>query len=113
MKNLISLFGILLVFFSCSKPASNVSYITETFEVLGNCDMCKSKIEKAVMITGVKSAVWNKTTKKLTIQYAPSKVDIMSIHQKIADAGYDTEKLRADNKTYNKLHSCCKYDRKD
>ena len=97
---------------ACSKPLTDVVYVTESFNVSGNCDMCKDKIEKSVHLSGVKNAVWSKQTHILTIQYAPSKIAIGTIHQKIADAGYDTDKVRADDKVYSKLHSCCKYERK-
>lgn len=112
MKNF-AFFLIFISFFaSCSKPSANVSYVTESFGVSGNCNMCKSKIEKAISVPGIKNAVWNMQTKILTVQYAPSKISIDAIHQKIADAGYDTDKIRAKDDVYENLHTCCKYERK-
>jgi len=32
---------------------------TESFKVSGNCGMCKSKIEKAAVAAGAKTATWN------------------------------------------------------
>ena len=40
---------------------------TETFKVLGNCDLCKARIEKAVKIEGVTNADWSTKTKLLTV----------------------------------------------
>lgn len=82
------------------------------FKVYGNCGMCKSKIEKAARkADGVKSAEWNEETKIFTLTYDSSKVSVDDVHKKIAAVGYDTEKERADDKVYNNLHECCKYER--
>lgn len=84
----------------------------ETIKVLGNCEMCKERIEKAAKVTGVSKAVWSDETKLLTIVYDPSKVKNIEIQKKIAAAGHDTPKFKADNKAYNALPGCCKYERK-
>ncbi len=85
---------------------------TETFKVWGNCDMCKARIEKTAKIEGVSKVDWNKETKVLTLIYNPSKVNSDDVQKKIAAAGHDTGKLKADDKAYNSLPGCCKYDRK-
>lgn len=86
--------------------------ITTTFKVSGNCDMCKKKIETAAKsVKGVRSAVWNAETQTITVKYDDSKAKLIDIHNKIASVGYDTDKVRADDKTYEKLHSCCQYER--
>ena len=84
---------------------------TDTIKVSGNCDMCKTRIEKAAKIEGVSKAEWNHKTKLLTLQYNPLKVKSDDIQKKIAAAGHDTEKFKADDKVYNSLPGCCKYDR--
>jgi cation transport ATPase len=84
---------------------------TETAKVWGNCDMCKARIEKAAKIEGVSKAEWNKETKVLTLVYDPSKVKSDDIQKKIAAVGHDTEKFKADDKAYNSLPGCCKYER--
>ena len=84
----------------------------ETFKVSGNCEMCKARIEKAAKIDGVSKAGWNNKTKLLTLVYDPSKVKTSEVMKKIAFVGHDTEKFKADNKTYKSLHGCCQYDRK-
>jgi len=85
---------------------------SETVKVYGNCDMCKSRIEKAAKIDGVSKASWDSKTKLLSMVYDPSKVNSEVIQKKIAAVGHDTEKFKADNKVYDKLPSCCLYDRK-
>ena len=84
---------------------------TETIIVKGQCDLCKSRIEKAAKINGVSQATWNDATKKLTVTYNPTKVTILAIQKNIASVGHDTETVKADNKTYNALPGCCKYKR--
>lgn len=84
---------------------------TETFKVSGNCGMCKSTIEKAAKTEGVSKALWDVKTKVITVTYDPSKVKTEDIHKKIAASGYDTEKVKATDAAYAKLHSCCKYKR--
>lgn len=85
---------------------------TETFKVWGNCDLCKDRIEKAAKVDGVMKADWNKDTKILTLMYHPSMVSSDVVQKKIAAAGHDTEKYKADNKVYAKLPGCCQYERK-
>lgn len=84
---------------------------TETFKVSGNCGMCKKKIEKAATTDGVSTAVWDKNTKMITVTYDAAKISNAKIQQNIAAVGYDTEKIKADDKVYDKLPGCCKYDR--
>lgn len=82
---------------------------TEAFKVSGNCGMCKERIETAAKVDGVSKADWNKDTKMLTLAYDPSKVKSDDIQKKVAAVGHDTEKYKADTKTYNGLPGCCKY----
>jgi mercuric ion binding protein len=74
--------------------------------------MCKNKIETAAKsINGVSSALWEAASQNLTVVYNKSTTEIETIHKAIANVGYDTDKLKAEDEVYNKLHSCCKYDR--
>lgn len=84
---------------------------TETFQVSGNCGMCKAKIEKAAKDAGAKTAVWNEETKNLTITYKTSSTNTAKIQQEIASVGYDNAGAKASTESYNKLHACCQYDR--
>lgn len=87
---------------------------TEKIKVKGNCGMCEKRIEKAALETnGVSSADWNKETKELTVVFNDSKTSVASIHQAVAAVGHDTDKVKASNETYDKLHACCKYDRNE
>ena len=84
---------------------------TETFKVWGNCDECKIRIEETVKADGAIGANWNSKTKILAVTYDPAKTSVESISKKLAAAGHDTEKFKADDKVYNALPGCCKYDR--
>ncbi|WP_414524305.1 heavy-metal-associated domain-containing protein, partial [Umezakia ovalisporum] len=78
-----------------------------SFKVFGNCGMCKSRIEEALDMKGVKSAEWNIQTKQLDIVYVPSKVSLEQIHAAIAGVGHDTELKKAEEKVYKELPHCC------
>lgn len=84
----------------------------ETFKVWGECGMCKKIIEKAAKDSGAIAAAWDTDSKLLTVTYSTSKTSNQQIQQAIAAAGYDTRDLTADHAAYDKLHECCKYDRK-
>ena len=85
---------------------------TETVKVYGNCGMCKTRIEKAAKIDGVKKAEWNEDTKILTVTYDPHKLKLEEIEKNVASVGHDTEKFSAETAVYKKLPGCCKYERK-
>lgn len=84
----------------------------ETFKVWGECGMCKKTIEKAAKDSGAMAASWDTDSKLLAVTYSTTRTNNLKIQQGIAAAGYDTRDLTADNTAYNKLHDCCKYDRK-
>lgn len=89
--------------------SKTTSVKTETLKVSGNCNMCKATIEKAAKVGGVTKAVWDVNTKNLSLTYDPSKVTVDQIGKKIAAAGYDNAKVKADDKAYNALSGCCQY----
>lgn len=94
---------------ACSQ---DVNIKSETFGVRGNCEMCKKTIETAAnSINGVKTAVWDKENRKITVFYDKKKATIMKIHKAIAKSGYDTDMLNGDDSVYENLPGCCQYDR--
>ena len=85
---------------------------TEKFKVAGNCGMCETRIEKAAKsVNGVTAAEWDKETKMIEVSFDAAETSIQKIHEAIAHVGHDTELVRADDETYDKLPGCCKYDR--
>ena len=84
----------------------------EKFKVAGNCGMCETRIENAALsVDGVTSAKWDKKSKMIKVEYDSNKTESSNIQMAIAKAGHDTELHKTDNKTYNKLPGCCKYER--
>jgi mercuric ion binding protein len=114
MKTINAIMAVCLMLFSISfVSAQNSKNKTIEFKVAGNCGMCKKTIESSLKgKSGISSAVWNKDTKMMKVAYDPSKITEDQIHQKIADAGYDTDKKKASEKTYGALPGCCQYKRK-
>lgn len=84
---------------------------TESFKVAGICDMCKTRIEKTAKAEGATKADWDSKTNMLAVTYDPSKTSVEALSKKLAAAGHDTQKYKADDKVYAGLPSCCHYDR--
>jgi len=90
----------------------NQTFSEKTFKVAGNCEMCEETIETAVnALAGVKEADWSQETKMIHVSFNSDKVKLSEIHKAIANAGYDTEKEKADDEVYNSLLGCCQYTR--
>lgn len=105
-------------------PYSNVKYeeynsmtsmldnVTEhaMLKVQGNCDMCKSRIEKAAKsVNGVSFAIWDSKTKMLHLNYDRNKTTLDIVSKAVSAAGHDTDRHKSDDKVYNSLPECCQY----
>ncbi len=112
MKPLTLLASILfsIIFSFNAQAQKNVK--SESIKVWGNCGMCKKTIETASLNAGASKADWNEETKVLTVSYNEKKTNSQKIQEAVAASGYDTQDLVAPTEVYNKLHSCCQYDRK-
>jgi len=86
-----------------------ISTKTETLKVSGNCDLCKARIEKAAKLEGVSNAEWDAKSNSLAVTFDPAKTNMDQISKKIAAAGHDNSKVKANDKAYNALPGCCKY----
>jgi hypothetical protein len=104
------LIGLLLIFFASSVTAQSTKK-TEQFKIYGNCEMCKSTIEKAGFKKGSSKVEWDEKSKLAAITYEPTKETADAILKRIALAGYDNELFLAPDEAYAKLPSCCKYER--
>ena len=94
---------------SITSFSQNKDIQIDTVFVQGNCNMCKTRIENAAYINGVKRADWDKHSHKLVVTYRPSKVSKKDIEKSIASVGHDTENMKADTSDYKKLPKCCSY----
>lgn len=85
-----------------------------SFKVSGKCGMCETRIENAALsVKGVESADWDKESGILELEYDTKKADLEKVQKAIAKAGHDTELYTANDKVYEKLPECCKYERVD
>jgi mercuric ion binding protein len=110
MKNHIKTISLLIIILSVNPLfASNGQIKKESFKVSGNCEMCKKKIEESIKVEGVEAAQWNPDTKLMKVKYDADKITIGKIHQLIAAAGYDTDKVKANDPAYYGLTKCCQY----
>lgn len=108
----ISLVAILLCTIFWSNQSFAQTTKSETIKVWGNCGMCKKRIEKSAKSAGAISASWDADKLVLEITYDEKETNSIKIQQSIAEAGYDTQDITADDKAYDKLSGCCKYERK-
>ena len=96
--------------FAQDKPSKNEK---ASFEVLGNCGMCKDRIEKAaISVKGVKYASWDIPSGQLRLVYNGLKTNLDVIEMRIANSGHDTENHDTTVDIYNQLPACCQYVRK-
>ena len=92
------------------KKNKNAKFDTQ---INGNCEQCKKRIEKAAYsVSGVKSAVWDIESHNLHLIVNEEKTSLPEIKKAVAKAGHDSDDVKAAKEDYDKLHSCCKYDRK-
>jgi mercuric ion binding protein len=87
--------------------------LKDSVAVSGNCSMCKRTIERAAKSAGASAANWNTETRVLALTFAPAKTSTAKIQQAVAGSGYDTRDYKGNDKAYQALHECCKYDRKN
>ena len=91
--------------------AASAQTKTEKISVAGECGMCKTKIEKAAKNAGASYALWDVDAKVLTVKYNSRSSNTAKIEKAVAGVGYDTKNVKATDDSYDKLHSCCKYER--
>jgi periplasmic mercuric ion binding protein len=112
MKNYISYFLIALFTFASSNLVEAGTKNTVKFTTLGNCSICKNRIESAIKtLSGIDDVLWESETKVTNVTYDESLTDIYTIMKKVAEVGDDNEWYRADDIVYDNLTSCCKYSR--
>lgn len=91
------------------KKSKNAKYVTE---VNGNCEQCQKRIQKAAYtVDGVKSAAWDIETHQLSLILNEEKCSVLDVKKAIAKVGHDTDAVKSTNEDYEKLHSCCLYER--
>ena len=110
MKKFILFF---LFFISTTISAQNEKNKKSNFEVIGNCEICKKRIEKAALsLKGVKMATWDIPSNILSVTYNSNKILLDQIQSAIANVGHDAPPFKAPDNIYNELPICCIYERK-
>jgi periplasmic mercuric ion binding protein len=107
-----SLIFLMFLFISFSLFAQGRNVEQVEFTVLGNCGMCKERIEKAAFsVKGVRTAQWDRQKQSLALAYRTNQTSQDAVERAIAKAGHDTENFLTDEKTYANMHHCCVYKR--
>lgn len=83
--------------------------VTISFHVEGVCSNCEKTIESALDAKGIIEADYNLDTNTATVTYKPTKISEEQIHKLINAKGYDTDKFKATEEEYSKVHDCCRY----
>ena len=60
----------------------------------------------------MKSAEWHMDDHMLHLILNEEKCSLLDVKKAIAKVGHDTDEVKATNEDYDKLHSCCQYERK-
>ena len=110
-----SMFNILIILSIVVSTTSGFAQIknpkTETVKIFGNCDICKTSIEKAGSLKNVAIVNWNKDSKMAEITFDSKKTNRNEILKRIALAGYDSDEYLAPDSAYAQLAECCRYER--
>jgi len=108
----LSVLGVAVLFSVSILVVLGMSAQKESFKVAGKCGMCETRIENAALsVRGVESADWDKESGQLEVDFDADKADLDKIQKAIAKAGHDTDLYTANDKVYEKLPGCCKYER--
>lgn len=108
-KNVLSGVVAILILFTTTLKAQDVSVEELKVKTSAVCGMCKETIERELAFEkGVKKSVLEVKSKIVTVTYHPNKTTPEKIRQAISKAGYDADDIPANPKAYKKLDDCCK-----
>lgn len=109
MRTLISLIALpaLLFFSSCSAQIKNAQ--STTVRIDGDCPMCEKTIEQVAYVKAEAEADWDVDAKTARITFDSTRTTLDAVLQRIAQAGYDSERYLAPDAAYAALPGCCQY----
>lgn len=84
---------------------------TVSVRINGNCSMCEATIEEAAAMDGAVRLDWDRTTRVAQLTYDTTRTTVAAVLDRVAAAGYDTERSLAPDGAYDKLPLCCRYQR--
>ena len=110
MKKLTTLIIITFLIISTQHVLAQNANKTETIviKVSTQCEQCKARLEKAMAYEkGITSSNLNIDKAELTVTYKPTKTSPEKIRLAISEVGYDADDVKANEKAYNNLPTCC------
>ncbi|MCC6401589.1 MAG: DUF3347 domain-containing protein [Flavobacteriales bacterium] len=107
--NILFALAAMLALTSCSAQIKHAQ--TTTVRIDGDCPMCEKTIEKAAYVKGEAEADWDVDAKTARITFDSTRTTLDAVLQRIAHAGYDSERYLAPDAVYAALPGCCQYER--
>lgn len=107
--NLFLLLPALAFSLGCSAQMKNSR--TVHVRIDGDCPMCETRIEAVGSVKNEAKVDWVVETHMASVTYDSTRTDLDVILQRVAHAGYDTERFLAPKEAYDKLPGCCQYER--
>jgi len=108
IKSIFLLFFLIVPFLVKAQDSSHVN-IEKSIKVFGACEQCKSRIENALKLKGIKKAIWDVDAQMLDLVYDSAIITLNKIENKIIAAGHDLENKKAKDIIYKELPACCHY----
>ena len=111
MNSLIKLlaFTSILILFSANSYTQSRNTAEVDIKTSAQCPMCKESIEKTLTFErGVRHALLDLDTKKVTVRYNPRRTDTDKLRKAITKTGYDADDKEGDPEAYAILPACCK-----
>ena len=105
----IFLLSFLLITLFIQGQESTHANITKSIKVFGACEQCKSRIENALKLKGIKKAIWDVDSQMLDLVYDSAIITLNKIENKIIAVGHDLENKKAKDIVYKELPACCHY----
>lgn len=109
MRTIALLTALWLLLPGCSAQLKHAQ--TTTVRIDGDCPMCEKTIEKAAYVKGEAEADWDVDAKTARITIDSTRTTVDAVLQRIAHAGYDSERYLAPDAAYAALPGCCQYER--
>lgn len=111
MKTILQCTTILALLLIGYSPLQAQDAKTATVEIKtsAECDMCKTRIEKAMNLTkGVSEATLDVKTRVLKVTYNPAKITPEKLRDIVSRTGYDADEVKARPAAYKRLPECCR-----
>lgn len=83
-------------------------YETVAIQTSAECGDCKKRIEEGLNYTkGISFAELDLDSKKVTVKFNTTKINLNEVRKKINSIGYDADEMKADPDAQKRLPACC------